>query len=105
MDQHNIWTPLRKNSRTVEQFRKACTDKIDGLRILQFLKHSQTVSRYKDTECLIEYFKNFQPEVFKDLDFLAAGFNFDELSVEQLSEIRNTFVRIEDDYQRKHHHE
>ncbi|RLD76650.1 MAG: hypothetical protein DRJ15_14975 [Bacteroidetes bacterium] len=105
MNQHNIWAPLRKNSRTVERFRKACTDKIDGLRVLQFLKHNQTERGYKDAECLIEYFENYRPDVLKDLDFLAAGFNFDELSVEHLNEIRNILVKIEEDFQRKHHHE
>ncbi|HSG68325.1 MAG TPA: hypothetical protein VK994_06450, partial [Bacteroidales bacterium] len=37
----DIWTPLRKNSKSPEVFARACRDKIDGLRILQYLKLAQ----------------------------------------------------------------
>ena len=34
-----IWQPLRKNFKTRELFVHACQERVDGLRILQFLKH------------------------------------------------------------------
>ncbi|MCK9301733.1 MAG: hypothetical protein PHU62_05330 [Bacteroidales bacterium] len=37
----DLWSPLRKNFKTVEQFVRACTVKIDALRILQFLRFRQ----------------------------------------------------------------
>ncbi len=58
--QDNIWEPLRKNSRSMKQFRKACSDKIDGLRILQYLKYSQQKHGYRDEDSLAEYFKLYQ---------------------------------------------
>lgn len=35
----DLWNPLRKNFRTRELFVHACHERVDGLRILQFLKH------------------------------------------------------------------
>jgi hypothetical protein len=35
---HDIWTTLRTNYKDRENFIKACKTKVDGLRILQFLK-------------------------------------------------------------------
>ena len=34
----DIWQPLRKNFKTRELFVHACQERVDGLRILQFLK-------------------------------------------------------------------
>ena len=34
----NIWQPLRKNFKTKDLFIHACTERVDGLRILQYLK-------------------------------------------------------------------
>ena len=36
---NDLWKPLRKNFRTRELFVHACHERVDGLRILQFLKH------------------------------------------------------------------
>lgn len=34
----DLWGPLRKNFKTPQQFTHACAERVDGLRILQFLK-------------------------------------------------------------------
>ena len=34
----DIWLPLRKNYKKADLFVKACTERVDGLRILQYLK-------------------------------------------------------------------
>ncbi|MCK4570192.1 MAG: hypothetical protein KAT76_07865, partial [Bacteroidales bacterium] len=104
LKQHDIWTPLRNNARTVDQFRRACRDKIDGLRILQYLKHTQNEKSFNDENCLLEFFNNYHPEAFIELDFLSKGLNFDEISVSQLDSIRNFLVGIEDKYQKKDHY-
>jgi hypothetical protein len=36
----DVWSPLRKNYKQINQFVRACETKIDGLRILQYLKSS-----------------------------------------------------------------
>jgi hypothetical protein len=101
--QDNIWQPLRKNARTPEQFRKACTDRIDGLRILQFLKYSQEKAGFMDEECLFEYFSNFHPDEMEKLSFVREGYTFEELSVNQLDMIRNSLAGIEENYQKANH--
>ena len=40
----DLWSPLRKNYKSVEQFVHACIVKVDALRILQFLRFSMRIS-------------------------------------------------------------
>jgi hypothetical protein len=101
--QKDIWSPLRKNSRTVGQFKKACQEKVDGLRILQFLKHGQEARGLGDVESLRALVKKFYPEYFDGFEFMHDDYTFEELSVEQLDIIRNTLAEIEEAYQRKNH--
>jgi len=99
LKQKNIWEPLRINAKTAKQFKRACRDKIDGLRILQFLKHTQSSMKMVDEDCLIDLFKSYYPDKLEKLEILNEGFNFDELSLEKLDEIRNMMVEIEESYQ------
>lgn len=46
--------PLRKNFKNVEQFKKAVHTKVDGLRILQFMKAKQKELNYDDLNSLKE---------------------------------------------------
>jgi glycosyltransferase involved in cell wall biosynthesis len=48
----NFLAPLRKNFKNIQQFKKAIHTKIDGLRILQFLKTKQKEMNYDDFESL-----------------------------------------------------
>ena len=36
----DLWSPLRKNYRTCAHFTRACAERVDGLRILQYLKNT-----------------------------------------------------------------
>ncbi len=65
----NIWQPLRENFKTREQFVKACHHKIDGLRILQFLKWRNSNSVHSDEENLARWFEKFHPQNLKQLEF------------------------------------
>ncbi len=84
--EENIWGPLKSNSKTKEQFIRACHHKLDGLRILQYLKSSQPSLEKTDKECLIENFNGMLPVI--DLD-----------KVEVLNNIRNLLVQKEEQYQ------
>lgn len=53
----NFLDPIRKNSKTAEQFVKAFHFKVDGLRILQFLKQQQKERALRDYDCLLENIK------------------------------------------------
>ena len=70
----DIYEPLRKNHKTPEKFIKACHEKIDGLRILQFLKvrYAEEPDRDDNTlkKFLLTHFecKNIEKEL-KNLDF------------------------------------
>jgi hypothetical protein len=100
--QEDIWTALRINSKTIEQFRRACRDKIDGLRILQFLKSAQQHIAMKDEDCLLDYLETYQKDNFNIPDFIRKDFTFDELNVAQLNMIRDILVEIEEQYQKSH---
>jgi hypothetical protein len=51
----NIWEPFRKNYRDQNNFINACITKVDGLRILQFLRKQQKTIHLTD-EKIIYYF-------------------------------------------------
>lgn len=53
----NFLDPIRKNCKTAEQFVKAFHFKVDGLRILQFLKHQQNERNLQDYDCLLDNIK------------------------------------------------
>jgi hypothetical protein len=50
----DLWTPLRKNFKTLSQFTRAFHEKADGLRILQFLKATNSELSITDEQALIE---------------------------------------------------
>ena len=103
-NEKSIWAPLRANSTSRDQFIRACRDKVDGLRILQYLKQKQQAMGYRDEDCLLDYFVNHQPGALAGLEFLSGGFNFGALSVEDLNLVRDILAGIEENYQRSHHH-
>lgn len=74
-----IWQPLRINSPSVEQFTKAAMQKVDGLKILQYLKGSCDSIDEKNEERLSSFIlNNFQPDdsIMEALDQIKVkGFN------------------------------
>jgi glycosyltransferase involved in cell wall biosynthesis len=60
----DIFEPLRKNHKNPGPFIKACHHKVDGLRVLQYLKHHQTLETYSDEENLLAFLKKFFPDFF-----------------------------------------
>ena len=88
----NFLQPLRKNSKTLEQFIKAFHHKADGLRILQFLKNNQKKINLSDEECLKDFLIKFH-ETYFDLNFINS-------SIEELNNIRNILEKIELDYRK-----
>lgn len=84
---NQIWQPLRDNFKTETQFIRACHEKIDGLRTLQFLKNS-----LQDYDDFVNFAKNwncfFNSEI-KTVDFLNEKIEF-------LQEIRDQLTELED---------
>ena len=90
----NIWQPLRENYKTTKQFASACEKKIDGLRILQFLKSNQKKEKARDEENLVEFIQTFYKDEFKIPELEKT--NFKSSDIEVLNVLRDCFVSIED---------
>lgn len=88
----NLWQPLRKNSKNIEQFTKAFHEKADGLRILQFLKIKQKELKISDEKGVTDNFTLFFGTI---PDFLTDSFNFETLTLEQLCNLRDQLFAYE----------
>jgi len=99
------WSALRLNFKTQGHFIRACHEKIDGLRILQFLKENQPsgeqVSEESLSDLLVSYMKQF-PELIGDLN-TKVDFSFSPIS--ELDHIRDVLFEIEMYYRRMHWNE
>ena len=100
----DIFGPLRKNAANREQFVKACHHKIDGLRVLQFLKASQSKTPQCDEENLLNFLSAHHPECF---DFFSSwdeetleSLDFQTSPIACLNKLRNFLVQIETSYQK-----
>jgi hypothetical protein len=59
---NDLWSPLRKNFKTLPQFTRAFHEKADGLRILQFLKAKNNELGICDEQALSENLAVFLPK-------------------------------------------
>jgi hypothetical protein len=99
------WDALRQNFKTQAHFERACHEKIDGLRILQFLKESQPsdekVSEVSLSELLMFYRKQFPDQI----SGLNTRIDFQLSSIPELDQIRDILFEIEMYYRRMHWNE
>jgi len=97
----DLWNPLRKNFHTETQFIKACHEKVDGLRILQYLKQRQKEIGKSDDDGMKEFLFTFYPDfvVKSKIDF--HNFTFQNAEISELDEIRN-FLEQKENLYRKH---
>ncbi len=93
--------PLRKNSKTKDQFIKACQHKVDALRILQYLKFMNNEDEQKDEMRLGKFVEAFYPQQNKSaINFdLNLPWSYNECSISDLKTLRDFFVEIEMQYQ------
>lgn len=86
----HIWEPLRQNYKDIANFVKACVNKVDGLRILQFLRIEQAVLNQPNEEILLEYVLEYlaanREETFSER---FKNFSFNSSSIELLNEMRD----------------
>jgi len=89
----DIFTPLRTNHKDICRFIKACHEKIDGLRILQFLKDGQNKLVSKDENNLKIFLgSNFEiTTIQQELDDLG----FTKSLLENINKIRNFLFETE----------
>jgi len=96
------WKNLRRNFKTSAHFIRACHEKLDGLRILQFLKESQPPDEKVSEKSLVELLQLYQkqfPELISDLD---TEVDFVLSSITNLDFIRDVLFEIEMHYRKLH---
>ena len=95
----DIWLKLRNNNKDAEHFVRACHEKVDGLRILQYLKTEQYQLSKSDEKCLIDNINNVFSHIinYENIDEL----NFNKCSIDLLNNIRNYLVEVEELLQQK----
>lgn len=89
----DIWTALRDNYKDINNFIKACVNKVDGLRILQFLRLEQTKVSQSNEKILLEYISKYLDEAIVEEKF--KNFSFESSTIELLSEMRNLLFKEE----------
>ncbi len=97
----DIWDKLRQNNNSCNQFVRACQEKVDGLRILQFLKASQWQLENKpETAIFLENLRAFNISLpVKVLNEVASYQHLSQLSVNALTQIRELMFLKERKYQ------
>ncbi|MCX6251103.1 MAG: hypothetical protein NTX61_10170 [Bacteroidetes bacterium] len=94
------FAPLRSNARTVEQFIRACHEKFDGLRILQYLKKRQIQQPEEDETSLHRFLRRFySPEELIEIKDALESLSFRNGRLEELEKIRTFLMKKEEEYQ------
>lgn len=98
--EEDIFEPLRKNHKTTKGFVNACHHKVDGLRVLQFLKHHQGLVDYRDETNLLDFLNTFFPEFFVKFEKERIGkLDFQTSPIPLLDDIRHFLMEKERVYQ------
>lgn len=99
-DGNSFWGTLRNNAASAEAFVKACTQRLDGLRILQFLKSDNENYPQSDEEKLWQFLNSalFSSE---DISGLPDVKDFSECTVDELNDIRNVMFQKERSLQKE----
>ena len=90
---------LRENFKDPATFVRACHEKFDGLRILQYLKNRQNNDTQSDEKNLSEFLSKFYPDDYKKVIPDAAKFSFTGLPVSGLDLLRRFLMKKEEEYQ------
>jgi glycosyltransferase involved in cell wall biosynthesis len=97
----DFWKPIRDNFKTSALFRKSCAEKVDGLRILQYLKSKQKLST-NEAKHLIEYLYKFHAEISEENKLLLNNLTFEYSSISDLDKVRDILFAIEGNYRKQH---
>lgn len=95
-----LWIPLRENYKSKEQFIRACHAKVDGLRILQFLKEKQKEINLNDEDCLKENLYFYFDKETDNISGLLSLSDFQSADIKTLNSIRDFLVNKEEELQK-----
>lgn len=96
------WDKLRKNYKTSSHFMRACHEKIDGLRILQFLKDSQPPDEHISEASLTDILSLYKDQFQGQFSGLKPDIRFEETPIDDLDLIRDFLFTIEQNYRKTH---
>ena len=97
-----LWQPLRDNHKTADRFVRACHERLDGLRILQYVKTEYRRKPVDDTTVLRRWlddhggaFSDFADETERwAYEFRQRKLS--ELKTDELDQVRRMLCRMED---------
>ena len=98
----DLWQPLRDNHKTVDRFVRACHERLDGLRILQYVKTEYRRNPVDDTtvlRCWLDDHGGAFSDVADDTDRWAYELRqrkLSELKTDELDQVRRMLCRMED---------
>jgi len=104
------WATLRRNHRDRTRFVRACHERFDGLRILQYLRRRWADGCQDQARCDEQHLTRFLerrahriPDRFRSLvaPFLEGAWRFETASVESLDALRHVLAEWEDEGRRK----
>lgn len=99
---NDIWSALRNNYTDISRFVHACECKVDGLRILQFLKASFDFKSGTDEQRLMNFLKTFHNSEIEKIKINLNTFSFAESSIEEINMLRDLLDRIENKMRKEH---
>ncbi|MDA3798128.1 MAG: hypothetical protein PF692_03500 [Kiritimatiellae bacterium] len=98
----NLWQPLRDNNKSVSRFIHACHERLDGLRIFQYLRQESIKKNRSDEKNIIDFFKEFSGELVDDrfVDDIGEiceieGLSFISCDIDVLKKIREVLFDID----------
>lgn len=99
----NIWDSFRKNYRDQKNFIHACVTKVDGLRILQFLRKQQKTIKLTDEEIIYDFLTTFyKHDINSHLLIKLKKLNYKNSQIELLNELRDFLFTKEMDLRKLH---
>ncbi len=101
--EQDIFIPLRNNNKDVGRFIRACHGKIDGLRILQYLKSEHVHGNERDGINLRDLVITHYPQTEIPATLIDAGNNLFDRSIRELDQLRDFLADLESDYQKAHY--
>jgi hypothetical protein len=99
---HDFLLPLVRNSKNAEGFFKLFSQKVDALRILQYLKEKTKNGNYTDHTSIMDYLRVFHGSFYSSLSGKINYTDFFLSEVETLNLVRNYLFERESEFQ-KHH--
>ena len=98
----NIWSPIRNNYKDINNFIKGCYNKVDALRILQYLRNRQPTTMWSNEKILLSYLEKYHREFIEKNSFqLVSDFDFQQSDIDIMSSMRELLFEIETEERKK----